>query len=142
MFLPLPDGLRGHRIRKAAEDEWNQTNTCAHVEVTPDGRFLYGSNRGHDSLVSFAVGADGLLKTLSWTSTKGHHPRNFSIHPSGRWVVVLNADSDNCVVFKIDAKTCACNSVTVHCRLAKPLRQLSALASAFLHIFEKLLDRY
>ena len=98
--------LVGCRIRKAAEDEWNQTNTCAHVEITPDGRFLYGSNRGHDSLVCYSVGADGLLSSPRWFATKGHHPRNFSLHPSGSWVVVLNADSDNCVVFALDRATC------------------------------------
>ena len=47
-----------------------------------------------------------MLSSPRWFATKGHHPRNFSLHPSGSWVVVLNADSDNCVVFALDRATC------------------------------------
>jgi hypothetical protein len=67
-----------------------QTNSCADIHVTPNGRFVYGSNRGHDSLVCFAIGsssAEEPLTLVGWTSTHGEHPRNFGIHPSGRWLV-------------------------------------------------------
>ena len=84
---------------------WNQTNTTSDIHTTPDGRFLFGSNRGHDSLVRFAIGEDGTLTLQGWTPTKGHHPRNFGVHPSGQWVLVLNADSDNCVLFHCEPET-------------------------------------
>ena len=82
-----------------------QTNTTADVHCTPCGRFVYGSNRGHDSLVCFSVADDGRLKLVGWTWSGGEHPRNFGIHPSGRWLVCANQDTDNVVVFSIDTKT-------------------------------------
>lgn len=82
-----------------------QTNACAEVQIAPDGRFLYGSNRGHDSLVRFSVDSDGMLTLQGFTPTGGAHPRAFGLHPSGAWLVVANQDSDNVVVFKVDRKT-------------------------------------
>ena len=81
---------------------WNQTNTTADVHASPDGKFVYASNRGHDSLVCFAVGVAGRLSLVGWTPTGGHHPRAFGISPSGKWVVVLNQDSDTVKVFAYD----------------------------------------
>ncbi|CAJ1419507.1 unnamed protein product [Effrenium voratum] len=111
----LPDGYnnRDHVNAKNAKGDPasgpnrppDQTNATADIHVSPDGRFLYGSNRGHDSLVCFSIGRDGLLTLVDFTSTEGAHPRNFSIHPSGSWVLVANQDSDNVVVFRRDKKT-------------------------------------
>lgn len=82
-----------------------QTNATADIHVTPDGRFVYASNRGHDSIVGYSVGADGRLTLLGFTYVRGEHPRNFSIHPSGEWLLVANQDSGNIVVFKLDRGT-------------------------------------
>jgi 6-phosphogluconolactonase len=75
----------------------------AEVAVSPDGRFLYGSNRGHDSLVVFAVDpASGRLTLVDHVSTGGHWPRHFSIHPLGRWLLVANQRSDSIVPFRLE----------------------------------------
>jgi hypothetical protein len=59
-------------------------NLTAHIEVSPDGRFVYGSNRGHDSIVCFQVdGSTGALDLVSHTPSGGRSPRAFAIHPSG-----------------------------------------------------------
>ncbi|CAE7542218.1 pgl [Symbiodinium microadriaticum] len=81
-----------------------QTNATADIHVSPDGRFVYGSNRGHDSLVCFAA-TGSQLELVGFTYTEGAHPRNFSIHPSGDWVLIANQDSDNVVVFRRDQAT-------------------------------------
>lgn len=64
----------------------SEDNICADLHVTPDGRFLYGSNRGHDSLAMFAIGADGSLEWLGAVPAPAF-PREFDISPDGSWVV-------------------------------------------------------
>jgi 6-phosphogluconolactonase len=81
-------------------------NTTAEIEVHPNGKFVYGSNRGHDSIAVFAVEPKtGALKPLEYVSTAGHTPRGFKIDPTGKYLVAGNQDSNNVVVFAIDGKT-------------------------------------
>ncbi len=81
-------------------------NSTAEVQVHPSGKFLYGSNRGHDSIAVFAIdGAKGTLKFIEHVSTQGKTPRNFGIDPSGAYLLAANQDTDNVAVFRIDAKT-------------------------------------
>jgi len=78
-------------------------NYCAEVAVRPDGRFVYGSNRGQDTIAVFAVDpVTGLLARVGETSTGGSWPRHFSIDPTGSWLVVGNQRSDTIVSFRID----------------------------------------
>ena len=78
-------------------------NSCAEVQVAPSGRFLYGSNRGHDSIVAFSIDqTTGKLSLVEHTSTQGKTPRNFAIDPGGRFFLVANQSSDNVVSFAID----------------------------------------
>jgi 6-phosphogluconolactonase len=78
----------------------------AEVVVHPSGKFLYGSNRGHDSIAVFAVDpAKGTLTPIERTPVKGKGPRNFAVDPTGAWLVAANHQSDNIVVFRIDKKT-------------------------------------
>jgi 6-phosphogluconolactonase len=78
----------------------------AEVEAHPSGKFLYGSNRGHDSIAVFAIDpGKGTLTPVERVSTQGKTPRNFAIDPSGSYLFAANQDSDNIVVFRIDAKT-------------------------------------
>ena len=82
------------------------SNTTADVHIHPSGRFLYGSNRGHDSIALFAVDTDtGLLSALGHEPTSGQTPRNFAIDPSGRFLLAANQDSDSIVSFRIDPDT-------------------------------------
>ena len=81
-------------------------NLTAEVMVHPDGRFLYGSNRGHDSLAIFAVdGASGSLTPAGHQKTLGKTPRNFVVDPTGAFLLVANQGSDTVVVFRIDPAT-------------------------------------
>jgi len=80
------------------------TNTCAEVLVHPSGNFLYGSNRGHDSIAIFAVDAKaGTLRGLGHVPTGGKRPRNFRIDPTGTYLLAANQSTGNVVVFRIDA---------------------------------------
>jgi 6-phosphogluconolactonase len=89
----LPEGFEG-------------SSSTAEVVVHPSGRFVYGSNRGHDSLAIFAVdAASGELTAKGHQSTRGKTPRNFAIDPSGNWLVAANQDSDTLAVFRIDPAT-------------------------------------
>ena len=78
-------------------------STCAEVQVSPSGRFLYGSNRGHDSIVVYAIDEqDGTLALVGHTATGGQIPRNFAISPDGQFLITANQNSNNLVTFKID----------------------------------------
>lgn len=89
----LPDGFTGESI-------------CAEIRLSPDGRFVYGSNRGHDSLAVFARdAATGKLTRVEIVPSGGKHPRNFNLTPDGRWLLSANRDTDNVVVFRVDPAT-------------------------------------
>lgn len=78
-------------------------NSCADIHTTPDGSFLYGSNRGHDSLVIYKINKNsGLLDYVDCPSCGGKSPRNFAIEPTGNYLLCANLDSNDIVVFKID----------------------------------------
>jgi 6-phosphogluconolactonase len=80
--------------------------STAEVQVHPSGKFLYGSNRGHNSIAVFAIDLEtGKLTRLKNFSTQGKTPRNFGIDPTGAYLIAANQDSDNLVVFSIDPST-------------------------------------
>ena len=77
-------------------------NSTAELRVHPNGQFLYGSNRGHDSIAVFGIAqATGALTLVEHEPTRGKTPRNFTIDPSGRWLVAANQDTDTLAVFSI-----------------------------------------
>lgn len=81
-------------------------NTTAHILVHPSGKFVYASNRGHDSIAVLAVEAStGKLRPASHASTRGKVPRNFAIDPAGQYLLAANQDTDNVVVFRIHPET-------------------------------------
>jgi 6-phosphogluconolactonase len=75
----------------------------ADLKITPDGKHLYGTNRGHDSLASYRIAADGTLTLLTIQSSGGKGPQNLLITPDGRWLLCANMPGNNVVVFQIDA---------------------------------------
>ena len=80
--------------------------STAEVQVHPSGRFLYGSNRGHDTIAIFAIdAASGRLRPAGHQSTGGKTPRNFGIDPTGRYLLAANQDSGTVVVFRIDPQS-------------------------------------
>ena len=79
-------------------------NSCAEIQVAPSGRFVYGSNRGDDSIVIYSVdAATGRLALVGHQATGGDTPRSFHLEPSGRMMLVANQDSDEVVSFRVDA---------------------------------------
>jgi 6-phosphogluconolactonase len=88
----LPQGVQGG-------------NSTAEIQAHPSGRFLYGSNRGHDSIAVFSVDpTTGALTPVEQVSSGGKTPRGFGIDPGGRFLLAANQNSDNLVVFRIDPK--------------------------------------
>ena len=89
----LPSGFKG-------------INTGAEVVVHPSGKFVYGSNRGNDSIAIFSVdAATGRLTSVGHEPTQGKNPRNFAVDPTGNYLLAANQDSDTVVVFRIDQAT-------------------------------------
>ncbi|MEP7277039.1 MAG: beta-propeller fold lactonase family protein [Bacteroidota bacterium] len=79
--------------------------SSADIHISPDGLFLYTSNRGENTIRIFAIGADGKLTLLGHQSSLGNSPRNFTLDPSGHFLLVANQLTNNIVVFKRDLKT-------------------------------------
>ncbi len=85
--------------------DWDGKGGTAEVLVHPNGRFLYVSNRGPDSLAIYQIQEDGTLKGPEFASTLGKFPRNFVIDPSGTFLFAANQNSDDIFVFKINQQT-------------------------------------
>jgi 6-phosphogluconolactonase len=86
--------------------DFDGRSATAEVALSPDGRFLYGSNRGHDSLAVFGVDGDsGRLTPLGQVPTGGQTPRHFALDPTGEWLLVANQGSDDVVVFRRDGES-------------------------------------
>jgi 6-phosphogluconolactonase len=80
--------------------------STAEVVAHPSGKFLYGSNRGHDSIAVYAIdAASGRLSHVQHEPTQGKAPRNFAIDPTGAWLLAENQNSDTVVVFRIDPQS-------------------------------------
>ncbi len=87
----LPEGFGGE-------------STCADIQVSPSGTFVYTSNRGHDSVVIYRIDPlAGRLGYVGHQPTQGKTPRSFGIDPTGRFLLAANQDSDSVVTFRIDA---------------------------------------
>lgn len=92
---------------------YSERTSCAQVVVHPTGQWVYGSNRGHDSLAMYAIDqSTGRLTSIGWQSTNGRTPRNFNIDPSGTFLLAANQASDNLVTFRIDQATGKLNAVS------------------------------
>jgi 6-phosphogluconolactonase len=97
-------------------------NTTAEIVVRPDGRFVYASNRGHDSIAIFAVDtATGKLTPAGHQPTLGKRPRNFAIDPTGTFLLAANQGSDSIVVFRIDPSSGALAPVGTPFRVPAPV---------------------
>jgi 6-phosphogluconolactonase len=102
------DGERGTlapvQVITTVPPSFTGDNTTSEIVVAASGRFVYSSNRGHDSIAIFAVNeADGTLSPVGWELTQGKTPRFFAIEPSGAVLYAANMDSDTIVAFRVDA---------------------------------------
>lgn len=84
---------------------YKQPNTTAEIALHPNGRFLYASNRGHDSIAVYAIASNGRLSLVEHVSTKGKTPRNFAFDPSGRWLLAAHQNSNDIFVFRANSRT-------------------------------------
>jgi len=80
-------------------------NTTAEIRVHPNGRYLYGSNRGHDSIAVYGIAATGELSLSEIVPSGGRTPRNFALSPNGRWLVCGHQDTPLITVFRVDPAT-------------------------------------
>ncbi|HYL78723.1 MAG TPA: lactonase family protein [Bryobacteraceae bacterium] len=95
-------GLRELQTVSTLPQDFRGTNNTAEIAIHPSGKFLYGSNRGHDSIAVFAVDEAGKLELVQHVSTQGKTPRNFAMDPTGVFLLAANQNSDNVVEFRID----------------------------------------
>ena len=86
-------------------DDYKGPKAAAEIAVHLLGRFLYTSNRGHDSIAIFLISKDGRLKSLGYVLTGGKTPRHFAVDPTGNYLLAENQESNNIVVFHIDVAT-------------------------------------
>jgi 6-phosphogluconolactonase len=103
------DDVTGWLDRRGEEstlpDGYSEPSSAAEIAVHPSGRFLYGSNRGHDSITCWGLSSDGQLALIDHVPTRGRTPRHFALAPSGRWLLAANQASDSLVVFAIDEES-------------------------------------
>jgi 6-phosphogluconolactonase len=105
----LPEGFEGG-------------NSTAELFIHPTGQFLYGSNRGHHSIVVYQVDKEsGRLNYVENESTQGETPRSFGIDPSGKFLLAANQSSSSIVVFEIDPVTGALNATGTHIDVPTPV---------------------
>ncbi|MBN1927033.1 MAG: lactonase family protein [Prolixibacteraceae bacterium] len=107
-YLPDKNGIYSvfKNVYSTLPDSFNGFNKCADIHFTPNGQYLYASNRGHNSIVSYEVNNEaGELKRVGWQTSDCEFTRNFCIDPSGKFLLAANRDGNNIVVFKIDYST-------------------------------------
>ncbi|GAA4411420.1 lactonase family protein [Nibrella viscosa] len=90
---------------KALTDEFDPKNSGADIHTDPQGRYLYMSIRGRNLLAGFSIGNDGKIQLIGQQDTQGKTPRNFMVDNKGQFILAANQDTDNVVLFSLDAKT-------------------------------------
>lgn len=101
-------------------DSFDGRTFTADVKVTPNGKFLYGTNRGHDSIACYQIGEDGKLTLLKIEPSLGKGPQNLAITPDGKHLLCANMPGNNVLVFKIDPDTGVLTTVGVPIEIPRP----------------------
>lgn len=105
----LPEGYAGE-------------NGCAEITISGDGRYVYGSNRGHDSIVVYEVDSNsGGLKTIQHISTEGGHPRHFALTPNGNYLIAANRDGNNLVSYEVNGSDGTLRYTGLQAETSKPV---------------------
>lgn len=103
-------------------ENYEGVNYCADIHIDPTGKFLYGSNRGHNSLAIFSIDPNsGRLAVIGHQSTFGEWPRNFLIDPKGEFIFVANQNSNNIVLFRILPETGLLEKIDAEVMVNKPV---------------------
>jgi len=114
-------GLEAFQTVETLPGEFDGENKTADIHVHPSGAFVYGSNRGHDSIASFAVNDSSHLIPLGHNPTYGEWPRNFALNPVGSHLFVENLRSEEIVAFNVDSKTGALDPADSVMAVASPM---------------------
>lgn len=108
MVFTLDADAPGYRVRGAEPtlpEDFQRENTGAAIRISPDNRFLYVSNRGHDSIGILKVQENGLPKLMGHVPSEGIHPRDFNLTPDGCFLLAANMETDNLALFRVDKDT-------------------------------------
>ena len=105
-YAPAHGALTQRQVLSTLPPDFQGSSSGAEIRVHPNGRFLYVSNRGHDSIALFALAPDdGSLRLIEIVPCGGKNPRNFALSPDGRWLVCANQGSDSLTVLAVDPDT-------------------------------------
>jgi 6-phosphogluconolactonase len=96
----VPASLLG--VITTLPNDYKEENTAADLHITSDGQFLYASNRGHDSIVTYKVSESGMPEIIAFTPTEGKGPRNFTLIDEENVIIVANEQTDSLVLFEIN----------------------------------------
>ncbi len=105
-------------------DAFSGTNYCADIHLSSNGKFLYASNRGHNSIAVFSVGENGRLERIGVESVRGDWPRNFTLSPDEKHLLVANQKSNNITVFAVDPATGLLTYTGQEIAMSKPVMLL------------------
>jgi 6-phosphogluconolactonase len=97
--------LKALQVMSTLPTDFTGYSTAAEIAVSPDGRFVYGSNRGHDSVTIFAANPEGLLSVVGWQPTQGSGPRFIGLDPAGHFLYAANEQGDTVVTFRVDGSS-------------------------------------
>ena len=100
--------------------EFTGTSHCADLKITPNGRFLFGTNRGHDSIAAYRIAEDGRLTLIGIEPSLGQGPQNLAITSGGELLLCANLPGKNLAVFRIDPETGALKSVGAPVSILSP----------------------
>ncbi|MDX2443962.1 MAG: lactonase family protein [Bacteroidales bacterium] len=105
-FNDLDGSLQEIQTISTLPVDFGGSNSCADIHISPSGKYLYGSNRGHNSIVSYSIDKKtGTLTLIDFESTLGETPRNFTLDSTGEYLLVANQDTNTIVTFRIDPQT-------------------------------------
>lgn len=104
-YIPESGILTEQQTLSTVPPDFSGTSYCADLKITPNGRFLYGTNRGHDSVAAYRLDANGRMKLLGIEPSHGKGPQNLVITPDGRYLLCANMPGNNLVVFQINEDT-------------------------------------
>ena len=94
--------LTALQVMSTLPTDFTSYSTTAEIAVSPDGRFVYGSNRGHDGITIFAANPEGLLSVVGWQPSQGAGPRFIGLDPAGRFLHAANEQGHTVVTFRVD----------------------------------------
>ncbi|MDA0283617.1 MAG: lactonase family protein [Planctomycetota bacterium] len=102
-YEPASGKLTSQQTIATLPANFDGVSHTADIRITPDGKFLYGTNRGHDSVAIFRIGEDGMLSLINIERSLGKGPQNLLITPDGQWLLCANMPGNSVVVFRIDS---------------------------------------